>query len=285
MKALAISAAVLLAGLGAAPAVAQTEPSFAVVTTPPFKLIDNVYYVGNEGLGVFLIVTPAGDILMDVGMPSDAAVVEKRIGRLGFRLADIKIILNTHGHNDHAGGIAKLKRDTGATFIASEGDRLALEHGFMEGAEGNHLAWFPPVKVDRIIKDGETVSLGGVTLTAHLTPGHTRGCTTWTWPVKDADGSAHTVIDFCSGTIGPNNLVPEQYPGIVADYRHTFAIAKSLPGDVVIGPHNEFFDLEGKFARIKPGAPSPFIDRAGYERQIDAWQADFEAELKDEGGK
>ena len=137
---------------------------------------------------------------------------------------------------------------------------------------------FPPAKVDRTIKDGDTVSLGGVTLTAHITAGHTAGCTTWTWPVKDG-GATHTALNFCSASVAANSLVPPQYPGVVADYKKTFATARAIKGDVILGPHAEFVNLWGKQAQIAPGKPSPFIDRAAYERLLDRQEAAFKADL------
>jgi metallo-beta-lactamase class B len=263
-----IAAAAILA---AGPAAAQ-EPW--KIQRPPFRVIDNVYYVGAEGLGAYLITTPAGHILLDVGMPGDAEVVEKRIKRLGFKLTDIKILLNSHAHNDHAGGLAKLKKDTRAALVSSEGDRRWLESG---------AGSFPGVKVDRTVGDGESVELGGVVMTARLTPGHTPGCTTWTWPVKDEAGAVHTAIDFCSASIGPNNLNPEQYPGMIADYRATFAKAKTIQGDVFLAPHVEFFDLDAKLPKRGQGGTNPFIDRAGYLALINRQQAAFEGALAERG--
>jgi metallo-beta-lactamase class B len=245
----------------------------------PFLIIDNTYYVGQSDPTAFLIRTSAGLVLLDVGYPADAALVEKNIQALGFKLSDVKLMLNSHGHYDHSGGLAKLRADTGARMVSSQGEVYALEKGVYPGSESTKAYDFPPVKVDRVVRDGEVVELGGVKFTAHLTPGHTKGCTSWTWPVKDRDGSAHTAIDFCSATVAANRLVPEQYPGMIADYRHTFATAKSIQADVFFAAHSGFFGLAGKKARLGQPGPNPFIDRAGFERLLDGQQKAFEAAL------
>lgn len=273
-KTIAVAAFVAVA----IPAFAQQNASW---TRPfePFKVIDNTYYVGSEGLTAFLITTPKGHVLLDVGVPANAEMVEKNIETLGFKVRDIKILLNSHGHFDHSGGLAKLKADSGAQLVSSEGEVYALEKGVYPGSENNRGMNFPAVKVDRKVKDGDVVELGGVKFTANVTPGHTKGCTSWSWPVKDRDGLAHTAINFCSATVAANKLVPEQYPGIVADYRKTFARGKSLPGDVFLAPHGEFFGLAAKKARLGQPGPNPFIDRAGFEKLLDAQHAAFETSL------
>ncbi len=262
---------------------AVAAPAFAQANwaqpAQPYKIIDNTYSVGSAGLTALLIVTPKGAVLLDVGLPQNAALVEANIVKLGFKLSDVKILLTSHGHFDHSGGLARLKADTGATMIAAEAERYALEKGVYPGSEKVTTMNFPGVKVDRAVKDGGVVELGGLKLTAHLTPGHTQGCTTWTWPVKDKDGSAHTAIYFCSASVAANSLVPEQYRGIVADYRHTFATARAIPGDVFLAPHAEFYDANAKQARLGKTGPNPFIDRAGYLKVIDAQQKGFEESL------
>ncbi|WP_421932646.1 subclass B3 metallo-beta-lactamase [Phenylobacterium sp.] len=274
MKTILLAAALALA---AAPALAQN----AAWAQPaaPYRIIGETYQVGTAGLSALLIKTPKGAVLIDVGLPQNAALVEANIAALGVKLSDVKLLLTSHAHFDHAGGLAKLKADTGASLVSTEGERYALEKGVYPGSETTKSFDFPPVKLDRVVKDGESVELGGLKLTAHLTPGHTKGCTSWSWPVVDRDGSRHTALYFCSASVAANRLVPEQYPGIVADYRHTFAIARSLPGDVFLAPHPEFFDAPAKQARLGKPGPNPFIDRAGYIALIDAQQADFEKQL------
>lgn len=275
MKTIALAAAL---GLIALPAVA--DPNNWAEPAAPFHLMGNTYSVGSAGVTAFLLTTRAGEVLIDVGLVQNADMVERNIQALGFHLKDVKIILVSHGHYDHAGGLAKVKADTGALLISSEPERYALEKGVYPGSESVKKFQFPPVKVDRTVKDGESVKLGGLKITAHLTPGHTQGCTSWTWPLKDTDGSAHTAIDFCSAKVGNNRLVPEQYPGIVADYQRTFATAKSLPGDVFLEPHTEVFDADAKRAKLGRPGPNPFIDRPGYERMVDDQRALFETALQ-----
>ena len=270
-------AAALALGFIAGSATAQTQAPSPIET--PYKIIDNTYSVGSPTVSVYLIKTDKGLILLDVGYAEDAAQVEKNIQALGFKLKDVKILLENHAHRDHVGGLAKLKADTGATMIASEGDRYALENGVFPGSESDLHTRFPPVKVDRVVKDGEIIELGGLKLTAHITAGHTKGSTSWSWPVKDADGTSHIALDFCGATVSRNSLVPEQYPGIVADYRHTFATAKSLPGDVFLAPHSEFYGPAAKRAKLGGPGPNPFIDRAGFEALVDHQRELFETEL------
>lgn len=265
-------------------ALATANASYAQEVTwsapaEPFRIIDTTYYVGTEGLPNFLVATAAGLVLLDVGLPSNAPLVEDNIRKLGFKLSDIKILLNSHAHFDHAGGLARLKDDTGALVVAHEGDVYALEKGVYPGSEDRKEFQFPPVRVDRVIHDLDTVTLGDLTFTAHLTAGHTKGCTTWTWPVKDKDGKAHTAIDFCSASVAANHLSPEQYPGMIADYKRTFATAPSIQGDVFLAPHAEFMDLWKKKRRLQQANINPFIDRAGYERLLASQQSDFASAL------
>jgi metallo-beta-lactamase class B len=277
MKLMFLAAAASLAAL---PAHAQNAAPKPYET--PFRIMGNTYSVGSPLVSVYLITTDKGDVLIDVGYDTDAPLVEKNIRALGFKLSDIKILLNNHAHRDHAGGLARLKADTGAMMIASEGDRGALESGHVLGSETVHRLDFPPVKVDRAIKDGDTFELGGVTFTAHVTAGHTRGCTSWSWPVTDTlDGSQHVALDFCGATVSTNSLVPEQYPGLVANYRHTFATAKSLPGDLFLAPHTEFYAPAAKRAKLGDPGPNPFLDRAGFEALVDSQHALFETALAD----
>ena len=242
----------------------------------PFHMIGNIYYVGASDITSYLIVTPSGDILLDGGFAETAPQIEANIRALGFKLADVKILLNSHGHLDRAGGIAELKRLTGAQFAAMAEEVPTLESG----------AAFPAVTPDRIIHDGDTVELGGVTLTAHLTAGHTRGCTTWTMVTTDA-GKPYHVVFVGSASVLPNyKLVdrpgsPATYPGIEADYEKTFALLKSLPCDVFLGAHGSFYSLvQKREALSKHPAQNPFIDPAGYRAYVAHAQAVFEAELQ-----
>ncbi len=263
----------------AGPVASQQNPSWAQ-PTEPFNMIDNVWYVGTAGLSSFLIKTSAGDVLLDVGLPDNAALVEANLAKIGVKLSDIKILLNSHGHFDHSGGLAKLKADTHARLVSSEGERYALEKGVYPGSESSKGLSFPPVAVDQIVADGGKIALGGVTFTAHITPGHTKGCTTWTWPVKDKDGSNHNVVVFCSASVAANRLAPNpQYLGIVEDYRATFAKVKTFDGDVFLAPHSEFYDMAGKREKLdRPGA-NPFIAPGAFHAFVAGQEAAFNTTL------
>lgn len=270
-----LAAVVALGGV----ALAQGWPGAWLRPAPPVKIGDNLYYVGTEGLSAYLIVTPKGLILIDGTMEQNVPAIEANIRALGFKLSDVDILLNTHAHFDHAAGLARLKKDTGAGLLASAGDRPLLERGVYPGSED--VAWlkFPSVKVDHVLKDRDTVTLGGVTLTAHITPGHTPGCTTWTLPVK-IDGVVRKAIILCSTSVAANRLAPRpQYPGIVADYQATFARLAGMKADVFLAPHPEQFGFAGKLAARAPGKPSPFVDPAELGRRVAASRAEFEAEL------
>lgn len=267
--------------LAAGAAAAQSPPSW---TAPyePFKIADNLYYVGTAGIASYLLTTPRGHVLIDGAMPTSAKMIEGNIAKLGFKPADVKILLNTHAHFDHSGGLAELKRDTGAKLYAAGGDRQALETGTYVGSEDVKAMNFAPVKVDHVLKDGEVVSLGGLTLTAHLTPGHSAGCTTWTFPVK-VDGVMRQALLYCSTSVAANRLASRdkgpQYPGIVADYQRTFAKMKTLKADVFLAPHAEQFGLAEKRARLGSGGPNPFVDPGALQKTVAASEAAFRAEL------
>lgn len=273
----ALLAAVAVAG----PATSQRYPAAWGARSEPFKVIGDIYSVGSQGIGVYLIATPAGNIVLDGGVPEVGPQVIENIRKLGFDPAKTKYLLNSHAHFDHSGGLAYIKKFTGATMVASEGDRESLENGHYLGSEDNKNLDAPPVKVDRVVKDGDTLSLGGVTLTANITPGHTRGCTSWTMPVVDR-GRSHKVVFFCSASVAANRLAPRpQYPGIVDDYRKTFAKARKIDADVYLAPHAEFFDMAAKRAKLQadPNGPNPFVVPGEFHKAIDKFEADFNTEL------
>lgn len=277
MKAFVLAAALL------APAAAQAQmPASWTAPTEPFQIADNLYYVGTAGLSVFLLTTPQGHILIDGAMPTSAKPIEASIQKLGFKLSDVKVLLNTHAHFDHAGGLAELKQDTGAQLAAMAGDRKALESGKYIGSEDVKAFDFAPVKVDRVLNDGDTVTLGGETLTAHLTPGHTAGCTTWTFPVA-IGGQRHEAVLYCSTSVAANRLISKdkgpQYPGVVADYEATFGKLKTLKADVFLAPHAEQFDLAEKRASLAAGGPNPFIDPNALQKTVAASEQAFRQDL------
>jgi metallo-beta-lactamase class B len=279
LSAMVAAATISFAGGAAAIPANWTEPQ------KPFHVIDNVYYVGSAGLSSWLIVTPMGLVLLDVGEPQNAAMVEGNIEALGYHVKDIKILLNSHAHHDHSGGLAKLKADSGAKLYASAGDQPALEAGVYPGWEDRKDLDFPPVKVDHVLEDGEKVSLGGTTLTVVATPGHTAGCTSYLLPVTDR-GEKHTAFFFCSASVALNRLAPNpQYSGIVDAYRKTFARLKAVHADVFLAPHAEMYDLPGKLARVRPGQPSPFVHPGDLEEAVAGFQRDFEQALATQSAK
>lgn len=249
----------------------------------PFRIIGNLYYVGDSDVTSFLIVTPQGDILIDGGYAATAPRIEQNIRALGFHLRDVKILLNTHAHFDHAGGLARLKRDTGAEFEAMAGDAPVLAHGGRGYFYFNNA--FPAIKAGRILHDGDTVALGGEKLRAVLTAGHTKGCTTWTWTVRD-HGKDYHVVDVCSTTVLPGYRLVKNptYPGIARDYIRTFQRLKELPCDVFLGAHGSFFSLQEKIQRLGQN-PNPFIDPEGYRQYVRRSQAALQERLSLEGGK
>lgn len=273
----------LALGLCLAATAARAEPfaeARAIWAQPqaPFRVIGNIYYVGTHELAAYLIRTPDGDILIDGTLPETASQVERNIESLGVPLSAIKILLNSHAHFDHAGGLARIKRDSGARLYASAGDAPILESGHIDFGPSK-VVDFPPVHVDRVFKDGETVALGGTVLTAHVTPGHTPGCTSWTMDVSKA-GKRHTVIDYCSTTVAGNPLVHNTaQPNIVAEYEHSFAVLKTIKADVFLAPHASFYDPREKLAAREAGNANAFIDPDELKRFVAASQRAFEKEL------
>lgn len=245
----------------------------------PFRIIGNVYFVGTRGLSSFLITSDEGHFLLDGALPQSAPTIKKNIEHLGFRMADVKILLNSHAHFDHSGGLQALKEMSGAQMLASEGDRSALEGGFYLGFEDRHEYNAPPVKVDRIIEDGEQLTLGATSLKAHLTPGHTRGCTSFTMTAIEA-GNPYEVLFFCGATVAANKLNPPQYDGIVDDYRFTFDRTRSWQPDVFLVNHPFFFDMAAKRERQQGGDPLAFVDREGFPRLISGLEKSFENSLR-----
>jgi metallo-beta-lactamase class B len=246
----------------------------------PYWVAGNVYNVGTRGIGVYLIATPKGLILLDSATSDGVEVVKANITALGFKLSDIRYLIETHAHFDHVGGTANLKRATGAMLIASAADRPALERGRHDGDNVYGVGKFAPVKVDRLISDGSTLSLGGTTLTAHLTPGHSKGCTSWSMTV--GEGRQRLRILFYGSTTTAGNVLVgnKSYPNIVGDYRRTFAKLKTIKADIFLTNHPEFADLDGKRAARIAGKADAFIDPGALPTFVSESEAAFEAELK-----
>ena len=286
MKILALILCGLLSLSGAAAAHADDWPP-AAWTKPfkPFRVVGNVYYVGSEGLSSYLITTSEGHVLLDAGMSAEGArLVESNIVALGFKLADVKILINSHAHFDHAGGLAQIKADTGATLYASSLDRPALETGRHFGDNENGLTPFAAVKVDRTLRDGQKVKLGEATLTALLTPGHTIGGMTWTMSVTER-GRPLNVMFFNSVSVAGNALVGNSaYPKIVSDYRASFARLKAIPAHVFLPVHPEQGGLIAKRQRVLNGDNNAFIDPTELGRFVAASEAAFNTELARQQG-
>jgi metallo-beta-lactamase class B len=239
---------------------------------PPRRIIGNIYYVGMSGVSSWLITTPEGHILIDSTFEETVPQICRNIEQLGFRVGDIKWLLSSHAHVDHTGGHALMKRLSGARIVSSAADAQVMASG---GADDfspfpKKLLAYTPVKADRIVKDGDEVSLGGVTLTAHLTPGHTKGATTWTMPVKDGEQTYNVVFFSSVSIVAPTRLLNNpDYPSIAEDYAATFKKLKALPCDIFLAPHGDQFGLAEKLQRLEQGAsPNPFIDAAGWRTLI-----------------
>jgi len=247
--------------------------------TEPFKMIGNVYYVGTDGLASYLITSPQGHVLVDTAMPEATSQIKANIEKLGFKVTDIKYLVNTHAHIDHTGGLAEMKQASGAQLVAGAADKPLLEGGYYPGAQEDTALAFPPVKVDRTVREGDKVTVGDVTLTARETPGHSPGCTSWEFFVKDGDATRSALI-FCSGTVALNRLVTNPtYPGIVTDYRTTFARAKDMKVDVLLAPHPEMYRMQDKRALISDGAPNPFVNPGEFNAYAATLEKAFEEGL------
>jgi len=290
--------ALLLAALAllAIPGRAALSPDKLAEKQPvaPFKIIGNIYYVGASDLTSktsdvtpYLIATSQGLILLDSGLTEDVPTLAANIAALGFKPGDIKVLLNSHAHFDHAGGLAALKRMTHASLAASAADAaLMADGGKGDFFFGDSLA-YEPVRADRILKDGDQVRLGGTVMTAHLTPGHTRGCTTWSMQVME-DGKPHDVVFLCSVSVpaGYRLVDNAQYPGIASDYARSFVLLRSLPCDVFLGAHGSYYGLADKLARMRRHEPgNPFIDPQGYRDFLAGSEQAFERELAEQQSK
>jgi metallo-beta-lactamase class B len=265
---------------------AQVNPDWTT-NHKPFRVIGNVYYVGSKDLASYLITTSQGDILINSNLPSSVPQIRKNVEALGFHFNDIKILLISHGHWDHAAGSAEIKRLTGAKYMVMDADVPLVESGgkddFQYGAEaGSH---FPVTKVKRVLHDGDEVKLGGVVLIAHKTPGHTKGCTTWTMKVRE-DNKTYNVVIVGSPNVneGYKLVGNAAYPTIAQDYEMTFRALQTLPCDVFLGAHGGYFGMEAKFARMKPGEPNPFVDPEGYKSYVSEREQAFRKELAKQSG-
>jgi metallo-beta-lactamase class B len=256
--------------------------------TDPIKIVGPLYFVGTMGLSSWLFTTPEGHILLNTGMPTSGPLIVDSIRKLGFKPEDIKIIINGHAHSDHAGAFAEMKKISGAQIAIMEADVPSIEDGgksdFHYGTDWKIMG-FPPVKVDRILRDGDTVRLGDVVLTAYNTPGHTRGSTTWVTELFDS-GKAYKVVFIDGGGFNPGYRVAKDpsYPGIEVDYRNTHHMHELLKPDIWLGHHTEYFDLAGKRKRAETEGPNAWVDPEGYRRFVAGKKRAFEDEVDEELG-
>jgi metallo-beta-lactamase class B len=240
---------------------------------PPHKVIGNIYFVGPHALGSYLIVTPAGDILINSDYEVTVPVIRASVEKLGFHFSDIKILLGSHAHADHMEGDALVKELTGARVMAMAEDVPALEK--MRPGDKPH-------PIDRVLHDGDEVTLGGTTLVAHLTPGHTKGCTTWTTKIQDG-GKSYDVVIIGSMGVNPGvKLVNNaDYPRIADDFIRTYKTMRSLHCDVPLASHPGMYRMEEKYAKLGKG-PNPFVDPDGYRKEIDINEAVFQSTLAEQ---
>lgn len=261
-------------------------------TTPvePFRIADNLYYVGSRDLAAYLVTTPQGNILINANLVTSPPQIRASVEKLGFKWGDTKILLNGQAHFDHLAGAAEVVRVTGAKDMVMEYDaEVALTGGHKDFAFGKDITTdYPPVRVDRVLHDSDTVELGGVVLTAHRTAGHTRGCTTWTMdvhvPGEPAEKLRHVVIVGGLSALPGYQLVatPKRaasYPEIASDFEYTFVALKAMPCDIFLGAHGVYFDMLPKLQRMKTEGPKVFIDPAGYQAAIAEAQTTFEKML------
>jgi metallo-beta-lactamase class B len=268
---------------------AELNPSWTT-TIAPFQIADNLYYVGSEDLASYLVVTPKGNILINANLDSSPPQIRASVEKLGFPWGDTRILLNSQAHYDHLAGAAQVVRETGAKNMVMEGDVSVAESGGRTDflSPSPNIPGYPPVHVDRVLHDGDTVSLGGVTLTAHKTAGHTRGCTTWTMRSHLSGDPPETmrniVIVGGTGFWSEYHFVatpghPVSYPGIVQDFQHTFSLLLALPCDVFLGAHGGYFDMLTKLKRYPQDGPRVFIDPDGYKAFVVDAQETFEKAL------
>ncbi len=251
---------------------------------PPFRIVGNLYYVGNNYQADYLIVTSQGNILINSGYEADVPAIKTSVEKLGFKFEDIKVFLISHAHADHAGGAALIKQETGAKYMVMDADVPVVESGgkvdFQYGNSNDPDNVYQPAKVDRVLHDADQVRLGDAMLVAHHTGGHTKGCTTWTMNVIEKGKNYHVVI-VGGPYVNPGySLVYNvNYPAITEDYEHTFQVLKSLPCDIFLGAHGMYFNLEKKYSLMSQSKRNPFIDARGYKEFIELKENDFHNEL------
>ena len=249
---------------------------------PPHRIADNLYYVGSKGLSSYLVTSSEGHILINSSFDRTVPLIRAGIEKLGYKFSDVKILLGSHAHNDHMEGNALVKKLTGAQVYVMEGDEKAIANG----GEGQYLykAKWTPCKVDRVLHDGDKVTLGGATLIARHTPGHTPGCTTWTMEVRDGGKTYLAVIVGSPNVNTGYQLVNNaEYPGIAKDFAETFRVLKSLKCDIFLGAHGSYYNLDAKYPKLKPGATNPFVDPDGHRAYITEREQHYLKVLREQG--
>lgn len=259
------------------------DPPYPNDEVEPFNVIGNIYFIGLTNYAAYLITTPEGHILLDTMIEETVPQQVAHIEKLGFDLEDIKIIVTAHAHRDHVGGHARFKELTGgAEIIVMEADAEVLADGGVSDFRGDGSVIWTPVEADRIIHDGDEVTLGGVTMVAHKSAGHSKGCTTWSMVVEDG-GNSYDAVFFCSQRVNPR--VPminnPDYPTLVEDFESGFATLRSLPCDVFLASHSFMFNLEEKLAQKAQNPDvNPFIDPQGCREYVADWEYEFRYRLQ-----
>jgi metallo-beta-lactamase class B len=253
---------------------------------PAHKVIGNVYYVGSKDLASYLITTPEGHILINSGFERTVPLIQKSVESLGYNMADIRVLLASHAHSDHVAGHARMRELTGAKVYVMRGDDAVIA----SGGKGQYLyttSRWAPCPVDRVLEDGDEVKLGRVALVARRTPGHTRGCTTWTWKVQDG-GKSYDVVVIGSPNVNPGyRLVDNKdYPEIADDFARTFQVLRSLPCDVFLGAHGGYYGMVAKYERArKESGANPFVDPEGYRAYVRQKEEAFRRALAEQRAK
>jgi len=251
----------------------------------PFKIIGNLYFVGSRlHYPAYLITGTEGHVLIDTTYEEMVPDIVENINKLGFKIDDVKYLLSSHAHHDHVGGHSAMREITGAVTMATAADAAVIESGGKADFRASDL--WEPGKVDRIIQDLEQIRLGDTVLQAHLTPGHTKGCTTWTTRIEE-NGKKYDVVIICGARMNTGEALVNNpdYPDLPAEFAYTFAKLKILPVDIYLGAHGYWFDLKSKVDKMKQGAAeNPFIDPAGYRRAVEAWESLYLKQLRTDRG-
>ena len=252
---------------------------------PPFHIAGNLYYVGTRGLASYLIKSSDGLILINSDLQENVPQIKASIEQLGFKFSDVKVLLISHAHWDHDAGSAKVKELTGAKYMVMDADVPVVESGGKEDFRYSDAKYqYPPTTVDRVLHDGDEVKLGDATLVAHKTPGHTKGCTTWTMKVKEGAKTYDVVIVGSPNTNDFKLVKSEKYPAIAGDFEKGFRVLKSLPCDIFLGAHGAYFNMDAKYPKFKAGDASVWVDPAGYKAYVADREKAFRTELAKQSG-